>query len=416
MTSVFYGTFTVLAVYLLAKELFNRRVGYLSALMLAISPWHIHLSRIGFELISSLFWVTAAFYFLYRWIKGKTDILYGLVSLVLAYFSYYTPKIYLPFLVISFIFLHKEWIIDKALTKATLLRLLVILFIFFLFIGPTFKEGTFFARWQEVRVEDLSFSVLVRGYLNHFSPDFLFIRGDSSFPGQFIKRHSITGIGELYWFQLPLIFLALVVFLRNKKWIKSLLFILGMVLIYPVGSIFTGVIPQATRSSIGVIPFQIFSGGGLYILFSLAKKRLLRITLLLLVFVLVSWSLWRFIGFLNTYPLYSSGYWGWQYGFREIMQVVKAEEKNFDQLLITHRFNRGEELLKFYNLSFNCGKCRIMSNPISIDLAIGQLFALRKEDIEEADKLYPSLRFETKKALSLPNGQEEIFIGTFVQN
>lgn len=414
MASVFYGTLTVLFVYLLAKELFNRRVGYLSGFMLAVSPWHIHLSRIGFELISSLFWVTAAFYFLHRWIKGKTDLFYGLVSLVLAYFSYYTPKIYLPFLVLLFIFLHKEWIIGKALTKATLLRLLVILFLFFLFIGPAFKDGTFFARWQEVRVKDLSLSVFARGYLNHFSPDFLFNNGDSGFPGQFLKRHSIIGIGQLFWFQLPLIFFGLLAFFRHRAWRKSLAFVTSIVLLYPTGSIFTGVIPQATRSAIGVIPFQILSGVGLYVLFTLFKKRLVRTGLYLLVFLLISLSFWRFIGFLNRYPLYSSGYWGWQYGFREIMRVVKNEENNYDQLLITHRFNRGEELLKFYNLSFICGKCKIMSNPISIDLAKRQLFALRVEDIEEAGNLYPSLRFERKNTIRLPNGQEEIFIGIFV--
>lgn len=43
------GTLNVLFLYLLARRLYGERVGLLAALLLAISPWHLHLSRVAFE-------------------------------------------------------------------------------------------------------------------------------------------------------------------------------------------------------------------------------------------------------------------------------------------------------------------------------------------------------------------------------
>jgi len=48
--SALAGTLTVLVTYFLAKELFkNTKIAILSALFLAISPWHLQFSRIAFD-------------------------------------------------------------------------------------------------------------------------------------------------------------------------------------------------------------------------------------------------------------------------------------------------------------------------------------------------------------------------------
>ena len=49
------GTMSVIGVYYLAAELFTKRIGILAALLLAISPWHIQLSRGAFEANLKLF-------------------------------------------------------------------------------------------------------------------------------------------------------------------------------------------------------------------------------------------------------------------------------------------------------------------------------------------------------------------------
>lgn len=52
IVSALLGTLTVPAAYLAARELFNRRIGLLTAAITAMTLWHVALSRVGFRAIS----------------------------------------------------------------------------------------------------------------------------------------------------------------------------------------------------------------------------------------------------------------------------------------------------------------------------------------------------------------------------
>ena len=52
VVSAILGTLTIPAAYLAARELFNRRIGLLTAAIAAITLWHVALSRVGFRAIS----------------------------------------------------------------------------------------------------------------------------------------------------------------------------------------------------------------------------------------------------------------------------------------------------------------------------------------------------------------------------
>lgn len=70
--SVLFGTFSVLGVYLLGKELFRRRAGGLiAAFMLATSYWAINFSRIGFRAIMTTFLLSFSFYFFFRGLRTR---------------------------------------------------------------------------------------------------------------------------------------------------------------------------------------------------------------------------------------------------------------------------------------------------------------------------------------------------------
>ena len=72
IVSAIEGTLTVLFLYLAGRELFNRRVAFLAAVVLAALPVHIHFSRLGFNNI-----ITGMFAALLAWLvfralrKGK---------------------------------------------------------------------------------------------------------------------------------------------------------------------------------------------------------------------------------------------------------------------------------------------------------------------------------------------------------
>lgn len=70
--SILFGTFSVLGLYLLAKELLHRRAAALiAAFMLATSYWAINFSRIGFRAIMTTFLLSFSFYFLFRGLRTQ---------------------------------------------------------------------------------------------------------------------------------------------------------------------------------------------------------------------------------------------------------------------------------------------------------------------------------------------------------
>jgi hypothetical protein len=72
ITPVVYGSLTILIVFLLARSLFaSNKIGLLSALFVAVSPWHIQLTRGSFESSFALFWVLLGLWF---WVEGAVKL------------------------------------------------------------------------------------------------------------------------------------------------------------------------------------------------------------------------------------------------------------------------------------------------------------------------------------------------------
>jgi hypothetical protein len=71
LASVIFGTLTIPAVYLLGKEMFERRIGLVAALLLATFPPHIHFSRLGLNNIADPLFGTLALAFLARALRDR---------------------------------------------------------------------------------------------------------------------------------------------------------------------------------------------------------------------------------------------------------------------------------------------------------------------------------------------------------
>jgi 4-amino-4-deoxy-L-arabinose transferase-like glycosyltransferase len=98
LPSVILSVVTVLASYLLIKELFRNQkivkpeaIALLSSFLLAISPWHIYISRLGHEvnLGLSFFIIGLLFFF-------KNRIYLSALFFVLSFMSYQTEKLFIP--------------------------------------------------------------------------------------------------------------------------------------------------------------------------------------------------------------------------------------------------------------------------------------------------------------------------------
>jgi 4-amino-4-deoxy-L-arabinose transferase-like glycosyltransferase len=80
--SILFGTLTVLGMYLLAKELWQKRFVALGAAYLtAVSFWAINFSRIGFRAIMVPFLLTFTFYFFFHGLRTKSIVSFLLAGL-----------------------------------------------------------------------------------------------------------------------------------------------------------------------------------------------------------------------------------------------------------------------------------------------------------------------------------------------
>jgi 4-amino-4-deoxy-L-arabinose transferase-like glycosyltransferase len=71
--SMIFGTLTVLSIYLLAKEIWQKRsIALISAYLTAVSYWAINFSRIGFRAIMVPFLLSFSFYFFFRGLRTKS--------------------------------------------------------------------------------------------------------------------------------------------------------------------------------------------------------------------------------------------------------------------------------------------------------------------------------------------------------
>lgn len=398
------GGFTVFLIYLIGKRARNYWAGFFSGLFLATSQWHLHMSRIGMEFIYFPLFVSLGLYF---WLLREKKIFYifSFLFFGIALYTYYPAWVIVPLLVLG-IFV----ISIKEFWKNFRNRFWGLI-IFGVCLLPLFwgvRSGKALARWDKVRNQPQSLSQRLnkfyKAYKAHFSYDFLVKKGDIDYPGHFITRHSVRATGQVYFFALPLIFLGAVLAIFKRE--RFGLIIFWLLLLYPLGSALADNGVFATRSIIGLIPFSIFFGFGTE--WFISKFRFLKGLLGLgVVFVcLFSWGNFLKLYFYQ-YPLYSSDFWGWQYGPKEIVPYFLQRKSEFDQLFLEGQFNAPELFIPFFSRE-SCTNCYV-GGLERLDFNQRQLFALAPSTVEESKK-DPCLSFLEEKRIYYPNKQTAFII------
>ena len=419
-----YGVLAVGALYFLTQELFyeskqKKVIALLSTLLLAISPWAIHISRITMEgFMPFVFFVVLGTYFFLRSRRAVHFFPLAVLAFSIGMYTYFPSRLFIPvFFLFSLAVFPKT--IPRKITPIILSILIVVMFAL-PYVG-SMEDGTFAARINQVSIftdppkEESVLEHITTNYFRHFSMDFLFTKGDIDMPGQFITRQSVRGIGEMYLFELPLI-LAGFFYLFHKK-MRVGIFLLGWVLLYPLGSMFTiNESPYATRSIIGVLPLTLLSGIGLWNVFMLCKHlgKYVGYIGVLIITLIVMVSFGSFVHlYFQVYPLYSSDYWGWQYGAGPVMKYFVAHANEYDDMALAGDFNSPDIFIKFYDPTNLCdGKCKISSPTDIYDPTKRQLFALTPDDIKRS----PQFTYHTVGTVYYPNNQEAFRLVTVHKN
>ncbi len=103
-TPALFGSLAVFAVFFLTFLITQKsKLATLSALMLAVSPWHITLSRATSEGIVSVTLILFGLYFLIRSLRSRTlsPLVLSGIFLILSYFFYHTSRLLVPVFVIT---------------------------------------------------------------------------------------------------------------------------------------------------------------------------------------------------------------------------------------------------------------------------------------------------------------------------
>ncbi len=87
--SVLLGTFTIPALYLLARESFDRQTAWLAAALLAVFPPHLHFSRLGINNIADPLFGVLALAFLARGLRTNRRLDYALAGAALGLTQYF---------------------------------------------------------------------------------------------------------------------------------------------------------------------------------------------------------------------------------------------------------------------------------------------------------------------------------------
>jgi len=354
LVSILAGSMTIVLTYLLVKRLFNRKsLALLSALLLAISPWHLHLSRVESESNLAVMLVTLAVYFFFRALGGRHRllILSGL-SFALTYYSYHGNHLFTSLLVLTICGLFY-----KSIPRTTVSAIAALLFI--LVAGLIFSKTLFSANTtklsgigifgdptvvhsqiEQPRVlyhEPGSFTAKIvhnrlvfalerfsQNYLNSFSPRFLFISGGTNL------AHNIQNFGNMYMVEAPFLLLGVVYLIgqvakqgkgRNRYGLVLLWF-----LIAPVAASITKDAPHTNRmfAVFPVLPI-ITAMGIVYLMDILAYNIQLRKAMLFI--LVVGYSLNIMLYFERYYVHFpqSAGI-EWGYAHRQLVNLLDSDE------------------------------------------------------------------------------------------
>ncbi len=302
------GILTVPLIYYVGARMFNRKVGLLAAVILTFNPWHLQLSRWGHEAcISPLLGLVPLA--LLIWAKfpvgdnvtGEPKILRAVLAgavIGIVCYGYYAVRVFVPiFLFVIVLVTIPTWGQFLKNRKA-LLATAVFIFAFCVIFLPMVwlymfdydgiaRHNTFLLKpWDNLTFAAKMQNMATR-YINHFGPDFLFIRGDIS------EIQKLPGAGQFHWYMLPLMLTGLVFLLLRFKQSVSMRSLFALIFVYPISdSLCYAFGMHALRSAPGLCGLVLLgAAGGVMTAQWLYKKSRVLVWGLVVIFLVAAVSL-----------------------------------------------------------------------------------------------------------------------------
>lgn len=355
--SAFFGLLTVILTYLMAKKLFENEIIALSAaFFLAISPWHLQMSRAAFEANLGLFFSTLGIYLFVKFAKDNPLYIFpSAIAFLAAMYTFTGQRLFVPFILLILAIQFREQVLKNLKVVGVSILIAAILFWpLFKFTTKTiegrlrfdevtifknlkpiddsirFRQKDNFAWWSNILHNRRLFFAheYLINYFDAFNPSFLFFKGDVN------PRLSIQEIGQLYYFDFALVLFGLF-FLFSKKHEYRYL-IIGWLLISPLGPATARETPHALRM-LHVLPtYQIIAALGFYQIIQLVKFNRAIISL---VSIVIALNMFYYLHmYYLHYPIEFSG--EWQYGYKQAVEICEKYYNEVDKIIVTKALAR----------------------------------------------------------------------------
>lgn len=370
-----FGVLSVFMIYLLVKKLFdNEKFALISALFLAISPWHLQFSRGGWEVNTATFFVLTGLFFFFKSLNESEsrqkilNLVMSSIFLVAAFYTYHAVRVIIPLLGLSIFIIYGK-VIFKDFKPYLIFAILSIVLLIPLakdLLSPgalsrvagvgLFADQGPLNRINEQRGEHGDINNIVgkllhnkvvnyglafaENWTSHYNGEFLFMSGDS------IERNKVPETGEMYLFDI--IFLGIGFVFISKKFDSGWKFVIVWLVIGPVASALTFQSPNALRAQNMVIPLTIISAFGLAMLLNWLKDRKKwRLAGHVFIVLVVCWNFGRY---LNMYYLHMSKVYPYssQYGVKELVTYISQNQSKYKDIFVTERYDQPYILFLFY--------------------------------------------------------------------
>ena len=373
--SALFGTATVGLSYFLIVELFkSRKIALLTSLLVAISPWHLHLSRVESESNTAVFFVVLGVLFFLKSIKTSWLIVPSMICFAITYFTYAGNHVFTTLLVIGIAIIYRSSIkINKWVVIGGIIFVFLSGFIFYhtffeanktklsgigIFGDPSVVHAKIEIPRNEHDNPNSLFTRLVhnrivfglerfgQNYLNSFSPQFLFIKGGEN------RAHNIVNFGNMYLIEAPFLVLGLVFLIITKK-TKEIKLVLLWFFIAPIAASITKDAPHTNRM------FAIFPMLSLVTALGLTKfidmlntwfknKLLYKNSVLLIIFALFIINMLVYMDrYFVHFPHNEAQSWG--IGYKALVDVIFQEKYASKEVIMSHPEYSHYIFLLFYN-------------------------------------------------------------------
>lgn len=371
--SALLGSATVLVTYLLVYELFywhkqRKLIGLVSAFLLAISPWHIQLSRVAYEANIATFFTLFAlyFFFLAKRINAWLYIPSSIFSIV-AFYSFNAHRVFIPLMVIflGVLFFNEIKKSKKQIIISCFIGVILLLPFLSYLQSPEsklrFKEVNIFSDLSVIEEsnhlieEDRNTPIstilhnrrvlftlsYITHYFDFFDPQFLFFSGDVN------PRFSLKDNGQLFLWELPFLLIGIyALFFYGKKtsWI-----LLGWIILAPIAGATARETPHALRGETFLPAYQIIEAFGIVysLTFFLVLKQYIKLLIggILGIVVTVSFILFLHNYFIHYPKLFS---YEWQYGYKQAVREAEKQSQHYDYIVMTESYGRPYIYVLFY--------------------------------------------------------------------